>query len=867
MSAQVSSQPGQPTHHISFSDGVETWGAILEDGARGITEQPVQASSLVQVTRASRYGSGEPGQIEQRNWTGGRGQENFFDDDSRFYDGQNLWTLSDELLLNGPQWNMPTAGYAPGERSLPGNVEWRSLLGSEKYLAIKFTPASSLTCLAGYHWIRRRGRPGTLTAELRSDSGGSPNTVLKSATATVSNVTDVVSEFYGFDWASGQALSGGTAYWLVLYGASTDNQANHWEVGTQRNGSNGKSSSDGSSWSASSYPPYFFASATVGPETTELFWHFFELEGAWYAVSKVAANVGVGATSVLYLQGDRGNCDSNSGALTKLNDATKSWTTNQWVGAKVKIIAGPGLGEWRTITANDGTQLTVSPAFETTQTTAGRYVIYDTPIWYALPRTGDDALPSGFTVTDVCVCNGIAFMACGSNAIKQFRVNSSDELHDFNTTETATGRLLKLFYHPDDGRQIWRTSYTASEISRAAPVTWGNTFTFATAITVGEDGHLPTNLLAYDDELWVIKPGSLWRVKNDRPARLDVGLEAMNQPTNGVAATTQNLFLFFNYAQSVERLYGQTLDDMGPWKGAGLPSNRAGPIAALLPVLGWLFAAVDGGLTGTSSILAWNGVGWTEIFRSWEVGRRIRSLAWLTVPGGQPKLYFSHGSLFNYLTFPQDALHPLRDTAMPYAHEGVFVSSTFDLGTVRLPKFYKEFEAVVDGFRRSAGTTSSKGKEIWLDTQYDDDVGTSNWVTRGVLESAPVDQVQLGDGGRRSMRYRLRINTNEATTPVVVRGTTLEAYARTPVKYQYHLRLRTSSLQRTLLGQQDADPDDFITWLKLMARSASKVTVRSMFKQWDDKLVIIEPPTILRKWQNTILAWMGASITVTVRDA
>lgn len=332
----------------------------------------------------------------------------------------------------------------------------------------------------------------------------------------------------------------------------------------------------------------------------------------------------------------------------------------------------------------------------------------------------------------------------------------------------------------------------------------------------------------------------------------------------GLAAVAQNLFLFFNYSHSVERLYGQTLDDMGPWKGAGLPSGRAGPISALLPVLGWMFAAVDGGQYGTSSIMAWNGIGWTEVFRGWEVGRRIRSLAWLPVVGGQPKLYFSYGSLFLYLTFPQDGLHPLRDTAMPYAHETVLTMSTVDLGALRLPKLFKEFEAAVDGFQR--GGSSSKGKEIWLDAQFDDDIGTSRWITLGVLERAPVDQIQMNIAGRRSARFRLRIITNSATVPVVLRATTVEAFGRTPVKYQYSLTLRASSLQRTRTGQLDHDPNDFIAWLKAKAGSADKVRVHSVFAQWDDKLVVIEPPTIRRKWKNDILAWEGVSIMLTVRD-
>ncbi|WP_289460285.1 hypothetical protein, partial [Klebsiella pneumoniae] len=72
-----------------------------------------------------------------------------------------------------------------------------------------------------------------------------------------------------------------------------------------------------------------------------------------------------------------------------------------------------------------------------------------------------------------------------------------------------------------------------------------------------------TGLIPYNDELWVRKADSLWRVKNDRPAKLDIGLDGMAALTNGLAACTQNLYLFFSFAHSVERMYGGTVDDMG----------------------------------------------------------------------------------------------------------------------------------------------------------------------------------------------------------------------------------------------------------------------------------------------------------------
>lgn len=76
-----------------------------------------------------------------------------------------------------------------------------------------------------------------------------------------------------------------------------------------------------------------------------------------------------------YTEHDAGDADSNSSDKTKLNDATKAWTTDQWTGCRVYITAGPGVGESRIVSSNTATALTVSPAWTTTHTTATQYAI------------------------------------------------------------------------------------------------------------------------------------------------------------------------------------------------------------------------------------------------------------------------------------------------------------------------------------------------------------------------------------------------------------------------------------------------------------------------------------------------------------
>jgi hypothetical protein len=85
-----------PSHELSLSDGVLTWGLRLESGPEAIVERPLTPSSL-RLSGVSGFGAWEPGlaQIEQRDWSGGRGAERLAAETARsYFDGQNAWTLS-----------------------------------------------------------------------------------------------------------------------------------------------------------------------------------------------------------------------------------------------------------------------------------------------------------------------------------------------------------------------------------------------------------------------------------------------------------------------------------------------------------------------------------------------------------------------------------------------------------------------------------------------------------------------------------------------------------------------------------------------------------------------------------------------------
>ena len=135
------------THHIALSDGIQKWGLILVNGPRGLQEIPQVPSTLFTNQAQGKYGDFEPSisHIEQRTWHGGRGQEDFVNDDSRFFDSMNAWTMTPDRAFPAPQWryaNYLTA-FRNKDMNLPGNVTWKVLTGAQRYIATSFAASAT----------------------------------------------------------------------------------------------------------------------------------------------------------------------------------------------------------------------------------------------------------------------------------------------------------------------------------------------------------------------------------------------------------------------------------------------------------------------------------------------------------------------------------------------------------------------------------------------------------------------------------------------------------------------------------------------------------------------------------------------------
>jgi hypothetical protein len=219
------------------------------------------------------------------------------------------------------------------------------------------------------------------------------------------------------------------------------------------------------------------------------------------------------------------------------------------------------------------------------------------------------------------------------------------------------------------------------------------------------------------------------------------------------------------------------------------------------------------------------------------------------------------GGDLTYVDLPLNAESPLGDAGLAYQHEAVLVSGTVDMSAVLLPKFLRQLSL--------SSANLGRGQQVNADYKLDGEIGSPRWRSAGAFYSSPLDALPLQAGPLHSIRTRLRLLTSEETRPPVVQASVLEGFARTPLKYQWTLRVRLADLQADRAGGLDTRADEFVAWLQQAARRASKIQLRSVWRALDDKFVIVEPPTLKREYIAAGVAagyqW-GGTATVVLRE-
>lgn len=156
---------------------------------------------------------------------------------------------------------------------------------------------------------------------------------------------------------------------------------------------------------------------------------------AWGTDAKLVSTIGSAKT---FATGT-----ATAGGATTLTNGAKTWGTNMWANYQIRITAGTGVGQIRTISSNTGTVITVSAAWATNP---------DATSVYAIEGNGD-------------------FMyLLGNNAVTLYRYTVST-----NTWATLTPTAARAAAMGAGGSANWIDSATGWDNETAVPHTVGST--------------------------------------------------------------------------------------------------------------------------------------------------------------------------------------------------------------------------------------------------------------------------------------------------------------------------------------------------------------------------------------------------------
>ena len=318
--------------------------------------------------------------------------------------------------------------------------------------------------------------------------------------------------------------------------------------------------------------------------------------------------------------------------------------------------------------------------------------------------------------------------------------------------------------------------------------------------------------------------------------------------------------MYYSWLNTIMEAYGGNANDIGQaWRGQGPVGNRAGYVSCILGINAWRFCALDAGATGYSSVHVYNGQTWHELYRA-PYGHRVRDLWWQHVDGSHSRLFIDLDYDVAYLEFPTDVAKPTNDVTHNYSHSFYIVSSTFDDGAARLPKYLKSITASTT----NCGAVIDTSVNFEIDYQLDNDVGADgadHWRRLGKVFTSPEGTLPLNAGNKRCARVRVRGYTDTSTIPPQLDAITLDGFTRTPARTIWTMRVSTGER-----GIYKKKASELLKFLQETSISADDITIKSDIPELNGRHVISTRPKVIRTFLNKLTgSWTGI-ITMSLMD-
>jgi len=933
---QVGPATPNPTHHAALvaEDGTII-GLILCDASGDRLPTAVSRSNLQTIPVKTSTGDSQYSDQElpfftsaQQDWIGGIGNERFEDIRTKYAAGRRVQSVGNTMVL-GPREHF-TTGYKPMVVNVPtanvgsiGRLKWHST-HDPNAISTQFTTVDALTA-PRLHLLCKpvgaeTGQSHNVTWIIANDDAGGalPGTVL--GTGTV-NLGASAGDGEIMRWASSAVvanflpnLAGATTYWLTLIPDAAATATTHLELGYESEGASTNtviSTDGGATWAGSAHDVTDF----------ELMFKISREDGLdrgwlwYYRQCLMFITRPTTGAPVLLRSGWRRVCDPNGGNLLQLLDGTQAtWAGNAAVGAIAWVFAGPGSDDevpYREVTASVAGVLTVNVAWDTAHTIDTEYILLGTDRWEVVthtipnPTTGRPAIGvGGSPPSDEEV---IAYIPQGHTAgeIWMYREynNAGTYTIESKGINDATGGAgsyrtkLMVAVHDDTLGPVLvkvedniSTGATGIVAEARVPGTWGIQLAWGGDEQLGDSQ--PSSLVNAIEfvnptndarDAWATSRGELFaRATGVIPALwapiLLPELKAFASERTGYALAVFNASLYLSLGGGLlERLTGgNTLTDVGPTKGIGLPPQRIGEIESLVSYPGKLFVATTPTgilLTEYSSITQLTGLDSHDVIYEAPRGRRIYDMQAQKIPtlftgisNDNNRLWFQEGSELMYIDLPSQGTNPITDPNYQFAAEGMVTSSRIYASLNDRLKVFSSLKVVSDNLDSTldVGEGTPQGSAFIIpEYQVDTDIEgvQGNWRTPfgdPIYGTSPSQEIFLTDYTPtvnpnqvvpvrgRYLRHRLHLNTTAYAVSPVVRATLLESLVSLPNKFAFKTTVLFEDNQKDLRDDQYTDAR---AWqqagrLQEYAEQMEVFTMLAPSSTLDGAKVIISPPEV-----------------------
>lgn len=646
-----------PTHHIKLASSTAEVGLILVDGygkpdVRGFQRNPT-GQPIKMYSGVAKYDDSMPPwtPVTMSDFSGGMGKREFDNDRSGYYWGRRAYTHDGKFMIGPePVWTTGLYRYWPHVFAL---YTWHPMTATYPYMATKFTTTST-TAITSVHFIAK-GDITELKVSIYSDSGGSPNAIVGTG-ATVSSETETGEHVVTV--ATG-ALSSATDYWLVFQATLTGSETVYILGADDSDSPDSKKRTSLSAWVAlyytSGYAPFY----VLGSTNVDRRFEFVEYKGSLFAV----ANYNDTTQTAFSINGDQGVVKAGSTTTdVTLDSGFATWTADEAIGSIMVIMAGIGSTQprnFRVIEDNNATssgdtlfKFTNDP-FDVAPDATSEVAIVASNKWTTITPDITGSNPwTGLKVTDVLAVNDAIYFAHGdANDMTRLRIyNSTGTWTAEWNVEAADSECTHLAQATDpEGSWIWKAKGgNPAKIAKAPSVDCSGTgaaadLVWETEISVADTGMRITKMLEFGEDygqLHILKENGLYKINlasddTDYITRIPISAFPNTKDwRNGRTAVVHDTYLYFSWHDTVLRYYRNYLDNIGPnSQDVSTPQEYRGVIKSMVSYPGMLIVAIDAGTDGYSTVNAYNGSGWCNLFTAPVKGYRIHNISVQSIPG------------------------------------------------------------------------------------------------------------------------------------------------------------------------------------------------------------------------------------------